>query len=137
MTPGECNECHPPQPHARSSPFRDAGRSRDRQEVTNRLARLSRCLCPRVVHHTCARACASALASGTALSRIHKRSNYIALTCVPRYECTCIPADLYVRVHIALSRNQDISGEYQIRLKEMTGLIRWTVLIILIVIIHH
>lgn len=95
----------------RSPPFRDAGRSRDRQEVTNRLARLSRCPCPRVVHHTCARACASALASGTALSRIHKRSNYIALTCTPQCARTCVLAGLYVRVHIALFRNQDISGE--------------------------
>lgn len=58
-----------------SPSFRDAGRSRERQEATNRLVRLSRCPCPRVRPYMCVHACALVRASGTALSRIRERSN--------------------------------------------------------------
>lgn len=122
MTPGECNECHSPQPHA----FAVVPRCRPVTWPTGSYQ--SSCAIipvplPRVsyIHRTCA----SAQASGTALSRIHQRSDYSVLIRVPRVcasricLCTCC---------IALSRNR----ADQAWSEEMAGLIRWTILIIAI-----
>jgi len=105
-------------PCVRSPPFRDAGRSRDRQEASNRLARLSRCPLPACVSHIVrVLVRVRVRASGTALSRGFRQARQRAL-------CVCSPCT-YIRGFVCRAS----TGSFRDRTEQDSDAIRsprWT-----------